>query len=154
MKSILVISDVHGSQGNLKVLLQKETFTDVIFSGDGLANVLKLLKQNDANRYFVRGNVDRYFGTDIKDELLCGIYNRLFLITHGDKYGVKGDKSNLHYNGEENYADVVVFGHTHEKYLKEMNGIVLFNPGALIDGNYGMIFVENDDFNFKHRSIF
>jgi predicted phosphodiesterase len=38
---------------------------------------------------------------------------------------------------------MVLYGHTHFPVLKEEEGVFIMNPGALKDGRYGVITIEN-----------
>ena len=50
-------------------------------------------------------------------------------------------------------ADIAIFGHTHIPYLKEEKEITLFNPGAVLRGNYGVISFEENKVEFIHKEI-
>jgi len=40
------------------------------------------------------------------------------------------DFSDLIYKAKELEVDIMIFGHTHRPFLKEVGGIVLLNPGS------------------------
>ncbi len=153
MKQILVISDVHGSAENLEHLLKKEKYSDIIFCGDGIKEVMESSILSSAKRFFVRGNTDKYLYDNIEFNLTCGIYNRLFFITHGNEFGVKDGNERLLMFSKENYIDVAIFGHTHYPLYIEENGIILFNPGSLSSGSYGMIDCNKPEFVFYHKRL-
>ena len=54
---------------------------------------------------------------------------RLWL-THGHRYGVKNDLSELREWALLYEADVVVFGHTHQPFVGNESGLLFFNPGS------------------------
>ncbi|MBN1501634.1 MAG: YfcE family phosphodiesterase [Spirochaetes bacterium] len=153
MKQILVISDIHGSADNLEAVLGREKYSDVIFCGDGIRDVMESRISPSAGRFFVRGNADRHFFGNIKYELTVGIHGRLFFITHGDEYGVKDGIGSLLLYCRENYIDIAVFGHTHSQMLREESGIIFFNPGSLISGNYGLIKCSGRKYSFVHKKL-
>lgn len=76
-------------------------------------------------------------------------------IVHG--HGVKGTTES---RSREAFArespDVIVFGHSHIPLLKEMNGILLFNPGSPTDKrrqakySFGILEVDGRDIRASH----
>ncbi len=48
--------------------------------------------------------------------------------------------------------NVVLFGHTHSQCLEEHEGTWLFNPGAVVNLNYGVIKIDETKHNieFEH----
>ncbi|MCK5731609.1 MAG: metallophosphoesterase family protein [Tenericutes bacterium] len=51
--------------------------------------------------------------------------------THGHYYSVKMGLTRLLNHAVYNHIDIVCFGHTHRALLKEINGVIFINPGAL-----------------------
>ena len=48
---------------------------------------------------------------------------------------------------------MVVFGHTHTPYLEEKE-VILFNPGALKDGFYGVLDIEEEKIDIALKSLY
>jgi predicted phosphodiesterase len=47
----------------------------------------------------------------------------------------------------EAQADIALFGHTHNQYIKEVKGMTVMNPGSIGRGfkpSYGLIYIEGD----------
>ena len=84
---------------------------------------------------------------------LCAFEGVLFLYTHGHVYGVKGSYQALAEAAQAAHADAALFGHTHMPFCGELDGLTLFNPGALTDGQYGVICAEAGKARFEHRRL-
>ena len=64
---------------------------------------------------------------------------------------------NLRCRGKEVGADIVLFGHTHEPFKEEKNGIILMNPGSIAkpvlrDRCIGFIEID-DEGNLKRNEL-
>ena len=90
---------------------------------------------------FVAGNCD-FFSRDAR-EIEVKIEGVRMLLTHGDKYGVKAGLSKLSYRAEERGCALALFGHTHVPFAGHVGGCLLVNPGALQDGRFAELEVEN-----------
>jgi len=75
------------------------------------------------------------------------------LLIHGHQYPVKRDPSLLIKADENHEADFIIFGHTHIPYNKEHQGVILFNPGALLENSYGVLQIQNNEFTFRHLTL-
>ena len=51
-------------------------------------------------------------------------------LTHGHLYSVKHGTQRLLLRAQQLQARIALFGHTHQAYQKEENGILLLNPGT------------------------
>jgi len=73
-------------------------------------------------------------------------------LTHGT---ASGDTIIKDANSVFHDCDVVIFGHSHLPVNREVNGVLMFNPGSPTDPrrapgpSYGIITVENDSFNAR-----
>lgn len=151
---ILVISDSHGCIDLLKHVIRQELpFGYLFFCGDGLSDLLYCEIPKEVEMYSVVGNVDKYRNTNGEEELYAGVLGKLFMIVHGDNFGVKTSLIKLKKQAEENHIDVVVFGHTHQQKYLNNDDIVFFNPGALRCGEYGVIEVSDNKWKYLHKSI-
>lgn len=65
------------------------------------------------------------------------------LLTHGDRYGVKSGLLRLRLHAQEMGCSLVLFGHTHAACAQEEGGVLLVNPGALADGRYAVVAIED-----------
>ena len=150
---IVVVSDVHGCFERLYRIIKKENPQMVMFSGDGNEDIDHMqFVFPDIKFLTVRGNCD--YDSDFKDEELVEILGRKIFITHGHIYGVKRNYHNIEIKGREEGADVAIFGHTHSPYLSKKENIILFNPGAVLCGSYGVINIEeNKKIELIHKEI-
>lgn len=143
--TILVVSDTHGAKGRLRTLLETRKDIDAfIFLGDGLGSVNTVMEDYpDIPFYAVRGNCDT---TLIPSETLgfIELAGKKILFTHGHLYGAKYSTEMLIDKAKNMGADIVLFGHTHERYENYTDGIYIMNPGSLErprhgDASYGII---------------
>ena len=72
-------------------------------------------------------------------EELCGAR---ILLAHGDRYGVKSSLTRLSYRAEELACQAAFFGHTHRAFCGYVGGALLLNPGALREGNWAEVTVQ------------
>ncbi len=145
-----MFSDSHRDTDSMKSVVSKEKPNMIIHLGDNLTdaqNIKELFP--DTKIAYVRGNTD--FNEDYISENHLMIEERLFFITHGHRYNVKWSKKEIKQKGIDDNADVVLFGHTHEPYVKCYKGIWFLNPGSIgrrfirkTSGTYGVIDINSD----------
>ncbi len=131
---ILIVSDTHRRDGNLREIIEKQSpFDMLIHLGDteGSEIYFKEWVNNDnCVIRVVRGNNDFFSQTDREKEISIGKY-RAFL-THGHMYGVSFELETIKEEARARKADIVMFGHTHKPYLEYCeDGLVVLNPGSL-----------------------
>lgn len=149
MMRIAVISDSHGGKLHLErfaELCRKERYDQVFHLGDVVEDAIWLRKQLDREGIpvaLVAGNCD-FYSREAR-ELRLTIGGKRFLLTHGDKHGVKLGYDRLSYYGEENMADCVCFGHTHQAFAGMVGNVLLVNPGALKNGSVCVLEVSGGD---------
>ena len=175
MCKILVISDVHGRQRDLRWVLQNETADAMFYLGDGLYDLnaaLELRREPVPYPiYRVAGNCDVNYSEP--SEGLAPFGGVLFFYTHGHHYGVKMGSERLAECAGERGADVALFGHTHIPHAEQRGKVFLFghthrrelvrgvgtaatvfNPGSLRDGgSYGVITIENGKCSFTWKRV-
>ncbi len=54
---------------------------------------------------------------------------------------------------KKNSCALALFGHTHEQYEDYIDGVRLFNPGALSKGDYGVAEIRGKDILLTHRFV-
>ena len=143
MVKIILFSDVHHATGYLKGMLRDNADADYyFFLGDGIENVMSLFPENMRDRlHAVEGNCDAMYQ---RDELV-DVENKRFLLTHGNKYSVRAGLLGMQLRAEEVGANVACFGHTHSAVHVEDSGVHYINPGALTNGEYALVIVENGE---------
>ncbi len=138
MKRILAISDTHGAKVAIeKVLEVKHDY--LFFMGDGLRDVEEI---NEEHFYKVAGNCDTFniFEPEVDTFVIDGV--KVF-ITHGHKFKARYSLSLLLKEAKDRGANLVCFGHTHCPMIKEIDGLMVINPGSLKNGNYALIMIND-----------
>ena len=157
---ILVMSDIHSARSVAVEILSKNRVSDVIsFLGDGERNFevamaecgLELCGNEKQRVYQVTGNCDH--GSREETVLLPKLGGIKLCITHGHGHGVK---SGAGINALAEYAaqqacSVALFGHTHKRFKDKISGVTMFNPGAVQNGQYGVIMIENGEIRLEHK---
>ncbi len=77
----------------------------------------------------VQGNMDRRYGTKFPKEDIVVVDEIKIGLNHGEVYP-RGDTQQLKYIGLELGVDVLITGHTHWAFVKEVDDILLLNPGS------------------------
>lgn len=150
---ILVVSDSHMRFQKLLNIHELEKPDQVICAGDHSKDGEELsFVYPDTKFYIVRGNCD-IFDRKYNDEMILELEGHKVLLAHGHEYGVKYDYGSIRERAKVLGCDIVVFGHTHIQYLDTEDGITLFNPGAVRDGEYGILYIDKNGFEFQHRCL-
>ncbi len=123
-----IISDTHGVNSFIESAMEYLRNVDlIIHAGDHYNDAEYIQRNYDIRVIGVAGNCDK----ENIDEKIEVIANKKFFITHGHKYNVKTNISNIFYAGKEKNADIVIFGHSHVPFYEVEEGIVLINPGSV-----------------------
>lgn len=138
---ILVVSDTHGVDINLKsALLAQPTAEVVIHLGDGAAE-MERMRLNYPEKMFLqaRGNCD--WGSRYPYEGIQMIEGVKIFYTHGHTYSVKAGLYNAVCAAREKGARILLFGHTHNALLDYEEGLYIMNPGSLSGwkASYGIV---------------
>ena len=166
--TLLIVSDSHGRYERLESLLEMHKNVDaLIFLGDGLLDLDRAgVRDYPFTVFSVRGNWDSGRGSitamRAKDEMTFTFEGIKFFALHGHTKGVKSTLVNAIYAAEQNEADVLLFGHTHEPidtYLSQgeynlNRPLHIFNPGSLANYSYGLCEIRNGQFLFSHGTIY
>lgn len=158
--NLLVFSDSHGRGSNMLEALSRQIKKPdaIIFLGDGLRDV-SYCEFGDIPLFAVSGNCDTFsfYGKGIaEDQIIMTLGGKRIMMTHGDRYGVKGGLGRLAKAADEKGADIVLFGHTHlplSVYLPEgdegfgfalRKPLYLFNPGSIggYDRSFGCVTID------------
>ena len=90
---------------------------------------------SELNIVGVKGNYP--FEPNFPHDLLFNFEGINILFTHGHKYSVKMGISRLMRKAHTVNANIVCFGHTHSKYLKDIYDVIYLNPGSLAKPKMG-----------------
>jgi uncharacterized protein len=128
-----VISDTHIPERAEKIPESVfEAFKDVdliLHAGDIVSvDVIEDL-DNLAPTQCVQGNMDRMYGLKIPKREILKIDGIKIGLDHGEVYP-RGDTQQLKYIGMEMGVDVLITGHTHTSFIKELDEMLLLNPGS------------------------
>lgn len=129
---IIVISDSHGNYYALEDIVKKNLTADIfIHLGDGEREVEKISVQYPQLVFHhIKGNCD-FSGIKSKNILCIELeYGHRLFAVHGHNHYVKSGLARLINSAVENNADIVLYGHTHERFCKYENGIYIMNPGS------------------------
>ena len=131
---ILIISDSHGYNKNVKTVIDLEKPDMLIHCGDVEGSEAEIEKLAGAPRtpcVFVKGNCD--WGSTNQTTRKFTLCNHNFLITHGHVQGIHSsdDALKLKYLAESNECDIVCFGHIHVPVDEQDGNIRILNPGSI-----------------------
>ena len=128
---ILVVSDSHGNNENVKKAIEKAGKIDyLIHLGDVGANYREIETMARVPSYFVSGNTD--YIPELKDRLILMFGEHRIYAVHGHREGVSMGLSTLRYNALQNECDIALYGHTHVPYLDENpDDVTILNPGSV-----------------------
>ena len=126
MAKVLIISDSHGLEEELKQIKERHGCKYNIHCGDSELDI-----EEPALDGFlaVRGNCD--FDARFPVEHSVMIEGKKVLITHGHEQHVNENIMNLAYHAQEEGADIVCFGHTHVPFAEQNGSQFFINPGSL-----------------------
>lgn len=150
---VLVISDSHRRLEKLIKIYELERPDVVLCAGDHCNDGEELSFVHPDSRYcIVRGNCD-IFDRKYSDEMTVELEGKKILLAHGHEYGVKYSYDSIFEKAKQLKCDMAIFGHTHIPYKEDREGITLFNPGAVKDGEYGILNIDKDKYIFVHKTI-
>ena len=137
---LVVVSDSHGSWGNLFEAINRESSADAVyFLGDGYKEFDELACAYSEKFFFigVRGNCD--FSCNLPEKDIRTLENAKIYATHGYMEKVKFGLFDLEERAKEANCNLVLFGHTHQPLKQYKDGIHYFNPGSVREGFYGVV---------------
>lgn len=154
---ITIFSDSHGDVDIMCRAVDKEMPDMIIHLGDYVRDAQALqIEYPDIQVYNVPGNRDKASSTDVTEWMtLCG---RSFMLTHGHIFKVKSGTLDLFKYGVQNGADIILFGHTHEAFIRCRNGRWMMNPGRIgrqagiaTDTSYGILNISADNIRWEFQ---
>lgn len=154
---LLVMSDSHGYTEKMRTIINDNRDAEcIIFLGDGEHDwddcMADIPGMNARRQIAVCGNCDPCSFLPVTS--FDNIGDHKFYITHGFRQNVKITLDSIYMDALKNERDVVLFGHTHRPFYEEYNGVHLFNPGAVMNGRYGVINIDADgDLSFEHYEL-
>lgn len=151
---VLVLSDSHGALHHLRRILHKESdCKTVFFLGDGLDDIEKVeIEHPDKKFICVKGNNDFYHNTEREAYKYIG--GMTIMACHGDAFGVRSTLRLLISKTASVRGNLALYGHTHISNLySDPSGVFAVNPGAVYDGRYCVLEIENGMFEYFPKNI-
>lgn len=131
---ILVFSDSHGKYERMARVISRDKYDVVLFLGDGISDFDRLCIDSVGSTKFiaVKGNCDFFDGTP--EERIFDLDGFKVLMLHGHTKSVKHGTTVLEYHAMEKGVDLVLYGHTHSRDIRRIDGekpFYIFNPGSI-----------------------
>lgn len=136
---ILVVSDTHNDVFGLRCAMEAQPAARMIVHlGDGERDMDALAGIFGEKKIVqVRGNGD--FNTLTPYNCIEMAEGKRIYCTHGQREKVKYGTGELKSIARQEKADIALYGHTHTPETDYEDGLYLFNPGSIRDGNYGVV---------------
>ena len=154
MKRLFVMSDSHDTKGMLELCAQyieERRYDEIIHLGDFRRDADWLEERLGRSITAVAGNCD-FFSHELRETIIRVEKVNIF-ICHGDKYGVKTGYDRLSYHADEMTCKMALFGHTHQPFAADVGGVMLVNPGTLINGRAAEIDIDGDKITVRHVRV-
>ena len=129
---ILVVSDTHRKDDNLKLVLSEECPLDMLIhlgDAEGSEHFIPDWVNPECRMEMVLGNNDFFSRLDREREI--DIAGHKAFITHGHYYGVSMGPEGLVDEAKSRGCDIAMYGHTHIPFLDVIDGVTVLNPGSL-----------------------
>jgi len=129
---ILVVSDTHRKDDNLKRVLSEECPLDMLIhlgDAEGSEHFIPDWVNPECRMEMVLGNNDFFSRLDREREI--DIAGHKAFITHGHYYGVSMGPEGLVDEAKSRGCDIAMYGHTHRPFLDMIDGVTVLNPGSL-----------------------
>ena len=129
---ILVVSDTHRKDDNLKLVLSEECPLDMLIhlgDAEGSEHFIPDWVNPECRMEMVLGNNDFFSRLDREREI--DIAGHKVFITHGHYYGVSMGPEGLVDEAKSRGCDIAMYGHTHRPFLDVIDGVTVLNPGSL-----------------------
>lgn len=145
---ILVLSDSHAGLSFMRRCIRAVKPDAVVHLGDYYDDGLTMAEENPHIIFHqVPGNCDTYrCPLNTPQVLNYPIGGVWFYMTHGHRHFVKQGLGNLLSAARQARAQVVLYGHTHQRFCnQESDGLWILNPGSCgsFSGSAGLIHIEN-----------
>ncbi len=156
---IIVFSDTHKKfDAMLRIVEDNPDAGLYIFLGDGERELDDLrCYYPDKKILNVSGNCD--YGSMAKTIDATFVMDKKIVFLHGYTHGVNYGTEGLLKLAHETNADIILFGHTHQRFISYEDGVYLFNPGSAgqpRDGkgpSYGFVDITNAGIVCGHKEL-
>lgn len=128
---IIVMSDSHRKYSAVEKIVEANLGRADMFihlgDGEGEIDMIRR-KYPHLDIRNVAGNCD--YASMLPDRLIVGAGGARIFCAHGHRYFVKGGTETIRSVARDNGCNIVLFGHTHERYQSYEDGIYIMNPGS------------------------
>lgn len=129
MKTLVILSDTHRNLEPIQKIGRVLDECDyIVHLGDMASDAKELLKCYPEKTYVIKGNNDLYGGID---EFEFEVEQRKIFACHGHKYNVKSGIDSIVDVCKRRGCDIALYGHTHTAEVREKDGVLIINPGAM-----------------------
>ena len=141
--TILVMSDSHGRDDYLERIVETHLNSDLfVFLRDGIRDAEQVFdKYRTVSSKIVCGNCD-WFQNDYSPLSVFTCAGVTVTACHGHRFGVKSGLGVYAEYAKSSGASLALFGHTHTECEINYDGVMMFNPGAVCEGSYGIVHIE------------
>ena len=151
-----ILSDTHRNIDlAIQAIEEMDDVSGIFHLGDYHRDALELRQRTGRTFWYVAGNCDVDF--TLESERVFRLNGKKILATHGHRYEPDRSLDLLVERAEELDVDIVLYGHTHKKLKKWINGRLYFNPGYMFlgkkEGTYGLIEWNGDHIDARIVSI-
>ena len=148
MKRVAILSDTHG-------LLREEVKEElkqadiIIHAGDINTQALVDEMKEYGTLFIVRGNNDKEWASDLPVALEVKVEDIRMYIVHNKK-DIPKDLAGV---------DIIIYGHSHKYEEKEIDGILMLNPGSCGKRRFNLeitmcnLIVDKDQFKIEKINI-
>ncbi|MGN0373228.1 MAG: metallophosphoesterase family protein [Enterocloster sp.] len=134
---ILIVSDTHRKDENLKQVIEKIKPLDMLIhlgDAEGSEYAIASWVNPECEMEMILGNNDFFSSLERERDFQIGKYR--VLLTHGHYYNVSVGTEYLRTEARARGFDIVMFGHTHRPYfdIDKKRGdkdLIILNPGSL-----------------------
>ena len=158
----LVFSDTHRSLLGVREVIKRCVGIDgVIFLGDNFDDSEYIAREYpELSVFAVADNCDieaKYLAPAYQ-EMILDIDGLKVLLVHGHRHEVKLGLGILEKYARSRGVDAVLFGHTHKRCDKYVDGLYIFNPGSTSqprdgEASFGVMTVQKGQLLFSHGSV-
>ena len=149
---ITVFSDSHGDVESMVTAVRQERPDGIIHLGDCEYDAALLEREFPGMPlYGVCGNCD--LQPNSPDRRIFELDGKKIFIAHGHTYRVKLGLESFVNTAMAAGADVAAYGHTHMAMERELDGLLVVNPGSVQDGTYGVLTIENGELHYERKYI-
>ncbi len=145
---ILIVSDSHRMNGNLKIAIDREKPDMLIHLGDiedAERTVALWAGAPKTPCVFIKGNCDRYSGSEeLRDRAVFPLKGHRFYCCHGHMENVKKGCDGLAAAARAEHCDIALYGHTHVPDFHRDGDLAVLNPGSIRAGRYAVLEIDPD----------